>query len=309
MDASDAAGAADAGSRGTLTIADKAIEKLASVAATEVHGVADASGGGMDRLLGRALPRSSAQVSGQRIHLETDVAARWPSPLGVVATATRDHVSARVSELTGMTVDSVDVNVPATVHAGGVVRRRDSDGPPTLTAARVPTGPAAAVIVGFVLALALLALGVVAVWDALIKAGAVHRGALIPRAVRFLAGWTASTTVLVLSIVCILAGIVFLVLALKRRSRPELQLAAAIPVHLGRSDVARLAATAADRVDGVMSASATATRRKVSVVVQVTGEAPEIAEAVTSEVTAHLTGIQTRLRGAAPTVTTRMVRH
>lgn len=289
--------------RGQLQIAEKVFERIAAVAAGEVAGVGSPQGNQASQLLGRGLPRASVDVAGSRVHLATAVPLRWPSVAPATASAVREHVGSRVTEMTGRTVDSVDVELAAAVRSGGSVRPGE---PVTPTPARVPTGPAAAAVVGIVLSLVLIGAGVVAIRDALIKAGALGGSALLPRAGRWLAGLGPTGLVLGLSIASLVVGLVLLVLALRRRSRPDLSLDAATPVHLGARDVARVAAAAADRVDGVQNAHATATRSKVRVVVKVTGETPEIAEAVTQRVTEALRSVRGRRGTAGPAVTTTM---
>lgn len=295
--------AGEAAGRGELEIADKVFERIAAVAAGEVAGVGSPQGNQASQLLGRGLPRASVDVAGSHVHLATAVPLRWPSVAPATASAVREHVGSRVTEMTGRTVDSVDVELAAAVRSGGSVRPGE---PVTPAPARVPTGPAAAVVVGIVLSLVLIGAGVVAVRDALIRAGTLNGSPLLPRAGRWLAGLGPTGLVLGLSIASLVLGIVLVVLALKRRSRPDLSLDAATSVHLGPGDVARVAAAAADRVDGVQSARATATRSKVRVVVRVTGETPEIAEAVSQRVTEALRPVRGRRGTSGPAVTTTM---
>ncbi len=289
--------------RGHLQIARKVFERVAAVAAGEVTGVGSPQGNQASQLLGRGLPRASADLAGSHVHLETAVPLRWPSVAPAVAAAVREHVGSRVGEMTGHTVDSVDVELAAAVRYGGSVR---SGGPVTPPPARVPTGPAAAAVVGVVLALALIGAGVVAIRDALMKAGAVSGSPLLPRAARWLAGLAPTGLVLGLSIASLVLGLVLLVLALRRRSRPDLALDAATPIHVRAGDIARVAAAAADEVDGVQSATATATRSRVRVVVRVTGETQEIADAVTQRVTEALRAVRTGSGMPGPAVTTTM---
>ncbi len=289
--------------RGSLRIEQRVFERIAAVAATEVRGVGTTQGNQASKLLGRGMPRASAELAGSHVHLDTTVPLRWPSTAPGVADAVRDHVGSRVAHLTGHIVDRVDVRLGDTVRTGGSVRTGDAVTP---AAARVPTGPAAAAFVGVLVPLVLIGAGVVAVRDALLEAGAAAGSPLLPRAGRWVAGIAPDLLLLGLSVAAVVLGSVLLLLAVKRRSRPDLLLDAAVPVHLHPVDVARVAAAAADQVDGVRSASATATASRVRVAVQTTGDDQRIADAVTSEVTAAVRAVRNRRRGSAPTVTTVM---
>lgn len=102
--------------RGDLEIAGRVVQKVATIAAGEVRGVVS-TGSGFDQLLGHRYPNADATVAGARARIRVDIAVAWPYPLAPVCTQVRDHVSARVSELVGLTVDAVDVTVSTVVHA------------------------------------------------------------------------------------------------------------------------------------------------------------------------------------------------
>ncbi len=93
------------------------------MAATEVEGVA-AQGSGPDKFLGREFPHASAEVAGSRARLTVEVAVVWPQPLSEVCARVRALVTARVSDLTGLTVDAVDVTAAKLVHPEPPTTRR-----------------------------------------------------------------------------------------------------------------------------------------------------------------------------------------
>ena len=108
--------------RGTLTIADRVVERIASIAASEVPGVADI-GSGWTQIVRRSLPTSQARVAGGRSRIGVDIAAVWPAALDELAAAVHSHVTERVFALTGVAVDGVDVTVADVVHTESMRRR------------------------------------------------------------------------------------------------------------------------------------------------------------------------------------------
>jgi uncharacterized alkaline shock family protein YloU len=108
--------------RGRTTIADQVVERIAAMAAAEVESVVDTRGG-LTRLLLGHLPRASATVAGSTSRIQVEVAASWPTPLGTLAAQVRDHVSERVTTLSGLVVTAVDVSVADVVHTQSRQRR------------------------------------------------------------------------------------------------------------------------------------------------------------------------------------------
>ena len=108
--------------RGSTTIADRVLEQLARRVALEVPGVVRHSSGGLGPL-GSSLPTSSVERGGDRARLALTVAVLWDVPAPVVVAELRDTVRRRLGELTGTTIDRVDVTVAALVPES---RRKDS---------------------------------------------------------------------------------------------------------------------------------------------------------------------------------------
>ncbi|GLZ48921.1 hypothetical protein Acsp06_51060 [Actinomycetospora sp. NBRC 106375] len=114
---SDSAASGDAGGRGTLSIEDVVVEKVATAAAAEVEHV----GGAVRRVLGVATgredgdgrPRVSARVSGEVAALEIRLAVAYPASVRATTEAVRAHVRDRVHALTELTVTRVDITVAA----------------------------------------------------------------------------------------------------------------------------------------------------------------------------------------------------
>lgn len=99
-----------AAERGATSIADEVVVKVATVAARECTESTPAPSA-MGKLVGRSLPSADAVVANGRARLRMRIAVQWPTPLGEAAARVRDRVSDRVSELTGLQVDAVDVEV------------------------------------------------------------------------------------------------------------------------------------------------------------------------------------------------------
>ncbi len=110
------------GQRGTTTIADKVVQKIASVAAGEIGAVTDTRSRWAS-VVRRGLPRATATVAGGSARITVDVAAIWPSPLSAVAAKVRDQVTHQVSSLTGIEVVAVDVTIADVVHLETTRRR------------------------------------------------------------------------------------------------------------------------------------------------------------------------------------------
>lgn len=105
-----------AGNRGTMTIADRAVEKIAAIAAGEV----ERASGIPRRLLGTTFgrpntstrPRASAKVEEKTVSLKVSVSVEYPAPVRDVAAEVRERVARRVYELTGLKVTEIDITVP-----------------------------------------------------------------------------------------------------------------------------------------------------------------------------------------------------
>jgi uncharacterized alkaline shock family protein YloU len=111
---------------GAISINDRVVERIAARAVTEIPD----AGGAAPRLLGRslaglaaaspsgiretsldALPKSSADVDGSLAVLDLSISVRWPASVPAVTTAVRNHVRARITEFTGLTVLEVQIKV------------------------------------------------------------------------------------------------------------------------------------------------------------------------------------------------------
>jgi hypothetical protein len=86
-------------------------------------------------------------------------------------------------------------------------------------------------------------------------------------------------------VVAILVGLVLLAVALRPRPRTALRVQARTGIFIGPKSIARLAVGAAERVNGVDTAQAVATRKRVTVTIRTWSETPdELQEAVAQAV-------------------------
>ena len=137
------------------------------------------------------------------------------------------------------------------------------------------------------LAVLVVAVGVLVVREALVAAGTIDGEPWIAPALDRLDGVAPSALVTVVGVLLALLGLWFVVIAVGRRVRTRLAVTSSAGTTIGIADAARLAAAAADDVDRVLSARATATRRSVTVTVT-TLEGDDVADAVRAAVTARL---------------------
>ncbi|WP_051706148.1 DUF6286 domain-containing protein [Nocardioides aequoreus] len=133
--------------------------------------------------------------------------------------------------------------------------------------AKPPVGVGATPLVAQLLALGLVALGVVGVQDLLARTGLIAQAPWTDTAVSQVDGLASdSVWVLVGGIVAALLGLVVLATALRRRPRKTLELDAQTGVRLRTRDLPRLLQGTVETVDGVTDVDVRASRRSVRVV-------------------------------------------
>jgi len=168
------------------------------------------------------------------------------------------------------------------------------DAPPRFAPAAAATRAGPVGWWGVALAVLLVALGVVVVRDALVLAGRIEGQPWIAPVIDRADGLRPSTGLAVAGAVVALLGLWLVVVALGRRVRTRLDVASTPGMTIGLGDAARLAASAAEDVDLVQSARASATRRTVTVTVSVL-EGDDVRDAVRSAVSARLAPLATPL--------------
>jgi uncharacterized alkaline shock family protein YloU len=105
----------DPADRGSVSITDRVVERIAGHAVTQVEGASAAP----RRLLGVSLGGDGsgneasvdARVDGSIVTVDATVAVGYPSSVRAVTARLRTHVRAEVERLTGMRVAHIDVDV------------------------------------------------------------------------------------------------------------------------------------------------------------------------------------------------------
>jgi len=179
---------------------------------------------------------------------------------------------------------------PAPVsHRAG--KQRDRNEQPGAKA-KTPVAAAAAAPLGVVFAVVLGALGVIGVRDGLVAAGALGGTPWLTSAITNVNGLTPHTWMLPAGIVAVLVGVWWVLAALKRRRRTALQLDADTSIWMRPTDLARVAAAAAEDVPAVESVTASGKRKKVTVHVTSTArDSAQIRAQVHEAVTARLQSV------------------
>nr|WP_243399622.1 Asp23/Gls24 family envelope stress response protein [Arthrobacter glacialis] len=106
-------------SRGTTTVADGVVAKVAGIAAQDIPGVF-ALGGGAARALGslreavgqKDLTQGvSVEVGQTQVAVDVTIVVEYPHPLQKVADAVRDAIYSAVEDVVGMEVTEVNVSI------------------------------------------------------------------------------------------------------------------------------------------------------------------------------------------------------
>jgi hypothetical protein len=161
------------------------------------------------------------------------------------------------------------------------------------TAGRTPTATPAAAPWAVLLALVVLALGVVGIRDALIAAGAFGGSSWTKNTANAIDGLTAHTWMIPAGIGLAVLGLWWLLAALKPRRRTEISLSGTPGAWMRPGDLARLVQPTVENVEGVVSASTSATRRTVTVKATTTArDSAEVRTAVTDAVGDRLSALR-----------------
>ena len=166
----------------------------------------------------------------------------------------------------------------------------DDSRPAAPDAAPVPKRPAVIGWVGMVLALLLTVLGAFALFDGVVRAGWVDGAE--PVLTPFLTGPAEVAPRPGAAVVAVLVGLIGLwlvVTALRPGRRAGIRLGGGAGIWMGHRDLERLAASTAERCDGVISARARASRRRITVHLETT--TPDLEESAAAAVRERLSAL------------------
>ena len=163
------------------------------------------------------------------------------------------------------TTDPSAADPTDTTTAGEEVGPDPEAAPVEPTAGRTPTATPAAAPWAVLLALVVLALGVVGVRDGLVAAGVFGGSSWTKNTADAIDGLTARAWMIPAGIGLAVLGLWWLLAALKPRKRTEISLSGTPGAWMRPGDLARLVQPTVENVEGVVSASTSATRRTVTV--------------------------------------------
>lgn len=273
---------ADSGAlRGTLTIKDRAIERIAANAALQVPGVVRQSGG-LSLLTGRELPRADITTAAGAVAVNLFVAAEWPYDAAALTRRVHDVVERHLNDYTGTTVHELNVvvvstaqppedepadpPVPVEYHESDIVAARS--GPRTdlsLVAPLVPLAYPAAAPVAALIALGALGVAFVAARELLIVRGAYGGAPWLRNSFEWFGRLHWEPWIAPVAVLLVVVGVVAIVVALKPRKRTHLPLCLSGPVPtvwMRRTDVARMCSARASALPGVLTARTVVDRRR-----------------------------------------------
>lgn len=160
--------------------------------------------------------------------------------------------------------------------------------------AKPPVGAGGVSFIGALLSIAITALGVVAVRDALIAWNFVDGDPWVSPVISGELTIEVGTWLLVLAIVVALVGLYLLSSSLRPRPKRAVALESETSVFVPTRGLSAIAINAAEDVDGVMSASATSSRNKVRVRATTTNATSQLKDQVRTAVEERFTSLSSK---------------
>lgn len=123
--------------RGTTTIDDGVVSKIASIATREVSGVASMGGnlsGAVAQVVGRIRGEEHAtsgvgvEVGTRQAAVDLSITVQYPAAITEVASSVRDNVIDRIEKLTGLEVVEVNIAVTDLAFPGGEEEEEEEGG-------------------------------------------------------------------------------------------------------------------------------------------------------------------------------------
>lgn len=115
----------DLAQRGSVHVADQAVERIVRAAVLQVDGVTPAgeTAGTVGTALGRTYPRVACRTAGDRVRAAAEIAITWPASATQVAREVQAAVTDHLERLAGLRVDAVEVVIAQVVLAAQPGRR------------------------------------------------------------------------------------------------------------------------------------------------------------------------------------------
>ncbi|GGF94809.1 hypothetical protein GCM10007304_05840 [Rhodococcoides trifolii] len=250
---------AEPGERGRLTVKDRVVERIATQAMRTTDGVATGSSG----LARRNVSRVRVSNNDSHVRAQAEIGIRWPRSAAEVAADAHENITRHLADA-GVETESIDVRVTSVQEAGASELPETSTAADELKAALLPRARPAAAPVAFVLSLVLVALGVVAVRDALVYANAITGQAWSGWVADHVDGTTVATWMLAAGIAVAVVGLLIVIAALKPRAK-RYRPAASPDTWVLKDDVRKVVRTAVTEVPGVETARVKVKKRSAKV--------------------------------------------
>ncbi|MGU3436644.1 DUF6286 domain-containing protein [Actinomycetes bacterium M1A6_2h] len=255
---------ADPGERGRLTVKDRVVERIATQAMSTTDGVATGNSG----LARRSVSRVRVSNNNSHVRAQAEIGIEWPRSAAEVAAEAHENITRHLADA-GVKTDSIDVRVTSVQDAGTPESPASStvatsSAASDLTAALLPRARPAAAPIALVFSLLLVALGVVAVRDALVSANAITGQPWIGWVVDHVDGTVVASWMLPVGIVVAVVGLLIVIAALKPRAK-RYRPATSPDTWVKKDDVYKVVRNAVVDVPGVETARVKVKKRSTKV--------------------------------------------
>lgn len=163
---------------------------------------------------------------------------------------------------------------------------------PVMHQAKTPIGAGRITSLGIVMALLTGALGVIGIHDGLASGEVIDGRSWTESTISTFDGLKPQWWAVPVGVVMVLLGLWMLTVAVRRRPRTAVALKSQTGVYLRPADVRKLAARAANDVDGVTAAQVSTSRRAARITVIVTGDDGRIVQDVQDAVSERLAALE-----------------
>jgi hypothetical protein len=223
---------------------------------------------GNSGLARRSVSRVHVSNNNSHVRAQAEIGIDWPRSAAAVAADAHENITRHLADA-GVETDSVDVRVTSVQDAGSS-RGSGADGWDKSTAAQdlkaalPPRARPAAAPIALILSLLLVALGAVAVRDALVYANAITGQPWIGWVIDHVDGTTVQPWMLPAGIGVAVVGLLMVIAALKPRAK-RFRPATAPDTWVKKDDVYKVVRNAVVGVPGVEAAKVKVTKRAAKV--------------------------------------------